>query len=90
MSWQHVLYPLVIIGLYLICTMFSQYVSKRPVFPTVLDWTFPDEQRTVATCTFLAILIFGSVALYFLMVFVHAKKALWCRRRSGIVDKKSI
>lgn len=43
---RHVVFPIMIALVYLIATAFSQYVSKKPIFPTVLDWTFADEART--------------------------------------------
>jgi hypothetical protein len=49
MSAKHVLYPIIATTLYLVLTFYSQWVSKDPVMPTALDWTFPDAQRSENT-----------------------------------------
>jgi hypothetical protein len=46
MTGHYIAFPLVVCVLYLLGTAFSQYVSKKPVFPSTLDWTFPDPARS--------------------------------------------
>ena len=43
---KHVAYPIGIVFKYLLLTAFSQFLSRKPVAPNVLDWTFPNKART--------------------------------------------
>lgn len=82
MSPKHVLYPIIAASFYLAMTAFSQFVTGTPIMPSALNWDFPDEERANDTKLFIVAWLVGTVVVYYLLLILHAGKALCCKRFS--------
>ena len=79
---QHVVFPVATLLMWLGMTAFSQFAFGNPLYPSALDWTFPDATRSGATAWFLFVLIVSVFALYFIMFSLLDAKAYCLEKKA--------
>jgi len=81
MSARHVTLPMFVSVLYLAMTYVGQIMFEKPIYPSSLDWSFPDETRTTNALTFIGIFLGSVFTSYWALLGLHTWKITFFRRR---------
>jgi hypothetical protein len=81
MSARHVSLSMFVSVLYLVATYVGQRIFDMPIFPSSLDWSFPDETRSTNTLTFICVFLGSVFTVYWVLLGLHTWKVGFYRSR---------